>query len=102
MLSHADMAKHTISAASIHRAIKLGEYFTRNSLKILTRTEDPVAALPVKQFHLYEKLPHTCTSGFAVEVAARLNISEKTARRLVRNRQLFAQTKDGSYRKLFT
>ncbi len=102
MLSHADMARHTIGAASVHRAIKLSEYFTRNSIRILTRTEDPVAALPVKQFHLYEKLPHTCTSGFAVEVAAKLGVSEKTARRLVRNRQLFAQNKDGSYRKLYT
>lgn len=102
MLSHADMAKHQVSAASVHRAIKLSEYFTRNSLKILTKTEDPVAALPTKQRHLYEKLPNSCTSGYATGVAQRIGIGEKTARRLIRNRSLFAQNRDGSYRKLFT
>lgn len=102
LLSHADMVKHQISKASVNRAIKLSEYFTRNSLKILTKTEDPVAALPAKQRHLYEKLPHTCASGYAVAVAAQIGISEKTARRLIRNRALFAQNKDGSYRKLYT
>jgi hypothetical protein len=101
MLSHADIAKHRISKPSIERAIKLAEYFTRNSLKILTKTEDPVAALPPKERHLYKKLPHTRQSGYAVEVAARIGISEKTARRLIRNRALFAQTREGSSRKLF-
>lgn len=100
--SVADMEKHRISAASVNRAIKLTDYFIKNSLKILQRTEDPVAALPHRQRALYEKLPNSCTSGFAVSVAARIGISEKTARRLIRNKAVFAQNKDGSYRKLYT
>lgn len=103
LLSHSDLEKHRISAASVQRAIKLTEYFTRNSLKILTRTEDPVSALPTKQRLLYEKLPNSFTSGFAADVAERCGIAAKTSHRLIRNnKQLFAQNKDGSYRKLFT
>ncbi len=100
--SHKDLVKHRIAVQSIHRAIRLSEYFTRNSLKILMKTEDPVAALPAKQRHLYEKLPNSCTSGYATGVAQRIGIGERTARRLIRNRQLFAQNRDGSYRKLYT
>ncbi|MEK7253251.1 MAG: DUF3987 domain-containing protein [Bacteroidota bacterium] len=102
LLSHTDLEKHLVSAASVQRAIKLSEYFTRNSLKILTRTEDPTAALPIKQQKLYEKLPATCTSAFAITIAGKNEISEKTARRLIYNKQLFTQNKDGSYRKLYT
>lgn len=102
LLSHADISKHQVSATSIKRAILLSDYFTRNSLKILTRTEDPTAALPPKQYHLYEKLPIHCTSAFAIEVAEKLGVSAKTARRLIRRKDLFAQNKDGSYRKLYT
>ncbi len=102
LLTLEDMAKLKVSANSVRQAIKLAEYFTRNSLKILTHTEDPTAALPHKQRHLYEKLPNSFTSGFAVIVADKLDISEKTARRLIRDKALFAQNKNGSYRKLYT
>lgn len=101
-MSLADMQKQRISAASVERSIILTDYFIRNSLKILQRTEDPVAALPNKQRHLYEKLPNSCTSGYAVGVATKIGMGEKTARRLIRNKSLFAQNKDGSYRKLYT
>ncbi|MCF8245520.1 MAG: DUF3987 domain-containing protein [Saprospiraceae bacterium] len=100
-LSHADIAKHRISLASINRAIEVMDYFTRNSLKILLRTESPIAALPKRQQALYEKFPLSITSGAAKEIGEKLGMSESTVKRLLYNSKLFKAQSDGSYRKLF-
>ncbi|MDF1867305.1 MAG: DUF3987 domain-containing protein [Saprospiraceae bacterium] len=101
-LSYADISHHKISLSSVNRAILLTHYFTENSLRILAQSENPVAALPRKQYWIYEKLPQVCSSSLAVQVAQKMGIGEKTARRLIYNKKLFAQNKDGTYRKLYS
>lgn len=68
MLSLADARNIKITKPNVERAITLMEYFTRNSLKILLRSESPVAALPMRQQKLYEKLPLTITTHEAIEI----------------------------------
>jgi hypothetical protein len=101
-LSHQDTAKIKITKTAISRSITIMEYYTRNSLKILMRTESPVAALPSRQQILYEKMPTTITSAAAKEIGHKLDMSESTVKRLLYNPKLFKQQSDGNYRKLFT
>ncbi len=100
-LNHNDMAKIKITKPSINRAIQIMDYFTRNSLKILMRTESPIAVLPKRQQALYEKFPLTITSATAKEIGEKLGMSESTVKRLLYNNKLFKAQADGTYRKLF-
>lgn len=100
-LSQGDIAKLQITKPSINRAIEVMDYFTRNSLKILMRTESPIAVLPKRQQALYEKIPLTITSAAAKEIGEKLGMSESTVKRLLYNTKLFKAQSDGSYRKLF-
>jgi hypothetical protein len=101
-LSLADMQKLQIQEASIHRAIKISDYLTFNSLKVMARTESPVAALNTRNKALYEALPVIVSRKIATTAAMKLGISEATARRLIYDKNLFAQTPGGDYRKLYT
>jgi hypothetical protein len=101
-LSHANAAKIKITKTAINRAITIMDYFTRNSLKILMRTESPVAALPSRQQALYENLPLLIRTTKAIEIGEGVKISKSTVKRLIYNTRLFKPQPDGSYRKLYT
>ncbi len=101
-LSLADMKKLQIQESSIHRAIRISDYLTFNSLKVMARTESPVAALNTRNKALYEALPVIVSRKIATTAAMKLGVSEATARRLIYDKNLFAQTPGGDYRKLYT
>ncbi|HFA48066.1 MAG TPA: DUF3987 domain-containing protein [Bacteroidetes bacterium] len=101
-LSLKDLLKMKVSRQSMLKAIKLSEYFTSTSMKVIARSESPIAALPKRQQLLYDKLPTIITSSFAKSVGEKIGMSESTVKRLIYNRSIFKQTPDGAYRKLYT
>ncbi|MEZ4962001.1 MAG: DUF3987 domain-containing protein [Saprospiraceae bacterium] len=99
---NANIAKSTVSLASIERAIRLCGYYTASALKILQRFESPIQTLNARNKALYEELPPIVRTSVAIEVGEKLKMSPSTVKRLIYNQVFFKQMPDGSYRKKFT
>jgi hypothetical protein len=97
-----EVQKIKVGRVAIEQAIAISDYLTANALKVIARTESPVAALPRRQRELYNQFPITIASGDARAAGEKLGMSESSVKRLLYNPQLFKQQADGNYRKLFT
>jgi hypothetical protein len=90
-----------INPQSVEGAIKLTEYFRSTAEKVYEIINDanPLDQLPRNKRMFYESLPDITETAKAKEIGSKHNISEKTVRRFLNNKNYFTRIKTGYYEK---
>lgn len=87
---------------SIEGAIRLIEYFRHAAVKVqsIISNDNPLTRLPSDKQLLYNTLPETFTTAEGLSVSDKLNISPRTFKDFIKNRELFNRIKQGEYDKI--
>ncbi len=91
-----------IDVPAIEGAIKLSTYFTRTAERVrnIISNADPLAELTERDKRYYHELPKgNFTTDMAMEVAKKIPIPERTAKRFMSNKNLFKKEQHGIYSK---
>ena len=99
-----DVEPCEISETIARKAIKLADYFEKNSLKVIRLEEDstPVDVLPALQKKWYNELPcEPFQTAKAVALAKKFGIAERTCKKHLLKKELFNKINHGLYEKLF-
>ena len=89
-----------IGGSTMRKAITISEYFMATGLEVVGRLADPLQLLPAKHRIWYEELPEELTTDVAVQAGEVAEVSERTVKRLLTNKDLFCRVKRGTYEKL--
>lgn len=95
-----EIAKQPISLDTMRRAVRISEYFMATGLEVVGRLAGPVQMLADEQRIWYEELPEDLSKAHAVQTGEAAGISERTIKRLLSNKTLFARQKRGHYERL--
>lgn len=92
-----------VGLETVERAIKAGEYFRGQSLKVYNRLHDetPVERLPKDRQAIYEALPAEFTTKDGQAIAQRKGMTERTFKRWLNDKALFEKVRRGEYAKLY-
>lgn len=98
-----EAGKKEIDAVSVEGAIKMAEYFRKTAVKVhaILNSLDPLDKLPANKRKLCEALPAEFTTENGLTIARNLEISERTFKRLLTNKDLFHRISRGLYERLF-
>lgn len=93
--------KQAVGIKAVTGAIELAEYFKQTALKVqqLLSNYTPLDSLPTDKQELYQALPPTFTTAYGVELAAQLEIAERTFKRWLNDKELFEKISTGEYKK---
>ncbi len=93
--------KQTVGIEAVQGALKLVEYFKKSALKVhsIIYDTDPVNKLPIDKQKLYDSLPESFTTNEGVQIAQKMEIAERTFKRMLANKDLFINNKRGKYEK---
>jgi hypothetical protein len=95
--------KQAIEIEAVQGALKLVEYFKRTAIKVhyIINNASPLDKQPLEKQKLYFKLPETFKTSEGIEIAKKLEVSERTFKRFLNNKELFKRIRQGEYEKLF-
>ena len=95
--------KQVIGIEAVQGALKLAEYFINSAVKVhsLVSNASPLDKLPADKQNLYNALPDFFTTNEGVQVAESMDVSERTFKYFINNRDLFHNIKRGEYEKRF-
>lgn len=92
-----------VDLPTVERAIKIGEYFREQSLKVYSALHEssPVEKLPRDKQALMDALPDVFAKADGASIAQRMGINPKTFSRMLTDRRLFEKVRHGQYCKLY-
>ncbi len=91
-----------ISVDSIHKAIKLVEYFRSTALWVLqtiNKSIGPIESLSVQKRRIYDKLSDEFSTKEAIAIGEENGLKKRAVQEFLRDRSLFSRVKQGQYRK---
>jgi hypothetical protein len=95
--------KVEISTRALEGALNLIEYFKKSAIKVqsIITSTNPLEKLPTNKQILYNVLPDTFATNEGVQIAKSKNVSERTFKNFLNNKEIFIKTKRGEYEKKY-
>jgi len=96
-----DAKNEAIEIEAVQGAIKLAKYFKKSATKVhsIVSSTSPLDKLPTGNQAIYEALPEIFTTSEGVKIAESMEMSERTFKRFLKNRELFENVLTGKYEK---
>jgi hypothetical protein len=94
--------KQAIGERAVEGAIKLAEYFKSSAKKVysILSNASPLDKYPTDKQNLYNLLPDAFTTEQAVQIAKQVGFPERSFKRFLNQKELFARVSRGEYEKL--
>lgn len=92
-----------LSSDIMKKAVALTRYFTINGEKVIDKINGVgnISDLPASQANLYKSLPDLFTTADAVSLGEKMEISESTVKRLLRNKRFLINHGRGNYERMY-
>ena len=95
--------KQAVGIEAVQGALKLVEYFKKTAIKVhsIVSNASPLDKLPTDKLNIYIALSDTFTTSEGVKVAESMGMPERTFKRFLANKELFANYTRGEYEKRY-
>ena len=92
-----------VGIEAVQGALSLVEYFKKTAIKVhsIVSNASPLDKLPTDKQNIYIALPDTFTTSEGVKVAESMGMAERTFKRFLSNKDLFANFTRGEYEKRY-
>ncbi len=94
--------KKSVSIEAMLGAIKLVEYFKNSAIKVnsIISNHNPLDKFPANKRKIYEALPDTFSTQEGLIIASANNLSERSFKEFLKEKELFNKIRHGQYDKL--
>jgi hypothetical protein len=94
-----DKKVRSVCISSVEKAIKVIEYFERTAIKVKEKGNSPFEGIGKNQSNLFQNLSSKFKTQDAIEIGIKLQMSESTVKRAIKNEKLYLKGSHGSYSK---